>query len=120
MSKQTKSTKPAAKSRKAQPATKKPAPARKAQAAAPRVEQTAGAPDAARSAAVAKSWTNKATAKARTTRHGCRIGREQYASVPEAFRAMGWSLGSMQRVRLLVKREGRAVFEGKTITLVQE
>ena len=120
MSKRSKTTKPAPMSRKARPAAKKPAPSRKTQAAAPRVEQTAGAPNAALSKAIAKSWKDPKVAKERTTRHGCRIGSTHYASVPEAFRAMGWSLGRMQRVRLIVKREGRAEFEGKVITLVKE
>ena len=120
MSKQSKTTKPAPKSRKAQPAAKKSAPARKAQAATPRVEQTAGAPNAALSKAVAKTWKDPAVAKARTTRHGVRIGNKHYSSMGQAFVDQGWSLGRMQRVRLAVKREGRAEFEGKVITLVKE
>jgi hypothetical protein len=54
------------------------------------------------------------------TRHGCRIGNKEYSSVAAAFRAMKWPIGSVQRVRLIVKREGRAEFEGKTIVLVKE
>jgi hypothetical protein len=90
-------------------------------AAAPAAPKTnKRAPLAPLAKAVAKSWTDKATAKARTTRHAVRVGKEVYPSVRAAFVALKLPLGIHQRVRLVVKRDGKATVGDVILVLVKE
>ncbi len=74
---------------------------------------------AGRAASAAASWSDPDVRAARTTRNGCRVGRQEYPSVRAAFEALGLPLAKHIRFRAELKRKGKATFEGKRFTLTE-
>lgn len=74
---------------------------------------------AGRAASAAASWADPDVRAARTTRNGCRVGRQDYPSVRAAFEALGLPLAKHIRFRAELKRKGRATFEGKRFVLTE-
>ncbi len=72
---------------------------------------------APRAASAAASWADPDVRTARTTRNGCRVGRQDYPSVRAAFEALGLPLAKHIRFRAELKAKGRATFEGRRFTL---
>lgn len=71
-----------------------------------------------RAASAAASWADPDVRAARTTRNGCRVGRQSYPSVRAAFEALGLPLAKHIRFRAELKAKGRATFEGRRFTLL--
>jgi hypothetical protein len=96
-------TKQSEKSAKAKPAAKK---VRRAS------DKPAAKGEAAdRSDAIAKSWTNKAVAAARSTKNKVKVGGTEYRSTAAAFEALGLPMGTCIAFRMALKETGRKVYE---------
>lgn len=75
--------------------------------------------NAARSDAVAASWSNKGVKAARSARNGVLVdGKTEYKSVRAAFVALGLPMGSHIKFRMRLKAEGKVEFEGYEFALI--
>jgi hypothetical protein len=75
--------------------------------------------NAARSNAVAASWSDKDVKAARSARNGVLVdGKTEYKSVRAAFMALGLPIGSHIKFRMRLKAERTAEFDGYEFALI--
>lgn len=77
-----------------------------------------------RSAAIAKSWTNKGVAAARSKKDHVKVGGTEYRSTAAAFEDLGLPMGRHIPFRMELKEKGRAVYKDEkkgnlTFTIVK-
>jgi hypothetical protein len=90
----------------------------------PTATKSAKAKATDRSAAIAKSWTNKKVAAARAKKDGVKVAGETYRSTAAAFEALKLPMGRHIPFRMELKDKGRAVFKDEkkgniTFTIVK-
>jgi TPP-dependent indolepyruvate ferredoxin oxidoreductase alpha subunit len=84
-----------------------------------RMESETKSKNAARSNAVAASWSDKDVKAARSARNGVLVdGKTEYKSVRAAFMALGLPIGSHIKFRMRLKAERTAEFDGYEFALI--
>jgi hypothetical protein len=76
-------------------------------------------PPADRSAAIAKSWQDPATAAARATRSHVVVGGVEYTSTHQAFLALGLPANKCIAFRGKLKAAGKLAFDGHMFKVVE-